>query len=91
MATNLDKGKVTRLAKLRLGNKDVEMLVTLYPEGTIGFREKGRRSSSEVHLNLASAYQRAVLSDAAIEQKRDAADKPYVRRVSRGLLKVSGR
>ena len=37
--------------------------VTIYPNGNIGFREKGRRRSTEVQYPLSRTFRAATLSD----------------------------
>jgi hypothetical protein len=87
LATQLAKGKVTRLASLRLNLHGLatDFLVTLYPDNTIGFREKGRRAGSEIFLPLSSVYQHGCMIQGQRERLADK-QKKAMRTVSRGLL-----
>lgn len=89
MATRLDKGKVTRLVTLHLANQGpgTEFLVTLYTDNTIGFREKGRRSCSEIYLPLASTYQHACMLQ-GLRERHAGSQQRAMRSVSRGLLTI---
>ncbi len=45
-----------------------ELVVTLYPGGTIGLRENGRRKSSEVCVDVGTLYVRALQNKIAGER-----------------------
>lgn len=75
MATKLTKKPVVRELELLRDNRIVarpsdQVIVSLYPNGTIGFRQK--RSRKEYCLPLATAYRMAVLAEAE-HQKREKA------------------
>lgn len=80
-------GYVQRVVALRMGNKDVDFIVSLYLDGTIGFREKGRKSGSEVHVPLTTVYTQAVIHEGKKEQQ-EKRQRRVVKQVSRGLLSL---
>ncbi len=75
-------GKVTRetRAECREAGRYRRIVVTIYPNGIIGFRAKGTRR--EYMMSAAWGYQHAVQSAAYAERP-----KRRRRRVNRGLLK----
>lgn len=75
--------KVSRSLKLRINStQEEDFVVTLYPEGTIGIRPKGRRSGSEVHVPLMVVYNQALLHEAKL-----ARPVRQLRQAKRGLLR----
>jgi hypothetical protein len=67
-------------ATIRDGGRERQIIVTIYPDGTLGFRLK--RTRREYCLSAAACYQRAVAQAVA-------ADKPKRRRrtVSRSMIR----
>ncbi len=47
-----------------------QIVVTLYPGGTIGLRESGRRKSAEYCLDIGRLYVSAVQNKLAVERMR---------------------
>lgn len=77
---------VTRVmdrALFRDGGKEKALVVTFYPEGTIGLRPAGTRKDREEIINAVSAYETAIRQRVASER---ASTHGMVTRVKRGLL-----
>ncbi len=77
---------VTRImdrAVLHDGGHDKALVVTLYPEGTIGIRPAGARKDREELINVLSAYHTAIRQRVAHEH---ADEHGMVKRVKRGVL-----
>lgn len=63
-----------------------EIVVTLYPGGTIGLRESGRRRTAEYFLDLGKLYVRAVENSVAVkrmEKGRKRAQERKLRRLTK--------
>lgn len=63
-----------------------EIVVTLYPGGTIGLRESGRRRSAEYCLDIGKLYVRAVESQVAFKRMEKGKKRAQERKL-RKLLK----
>ncbi len=62
-----------------------EIVVTLYPGGTIGLREAGRRRESEVCLDVGRLYVRAVQNKLAGERLQKANKRAQARKLRKLL------
>ena len=62
-----------------------EIIVTLYPGGTIGLRESGRRKASEVCVDVGTLYVRAVQSKIAGERLQRAKKRADERKLRKRL------
>lgn len=65
------------------GGKQRQLVVTFYPEGTIGLRPAGTRKDREEIINAVSAYETAIRQRVTSER---AETHGMVTRVKRGLL-----
>lgn len=84
MATRLNK-TLTREIDLALDNtQPVPVMVTLFPDGTMQFRPKGK--ARRYQLPLAHAYSQAVKASVVDERR---VSRP--RKANRGLLSMGGR
>lgn len=63
-----------------------EIVVTLYPGGTIGLRESGRRKSAEYCLDVGALYVRAVQNQIACDRMKKGKARADARKL-RKLLK----
>ena len=83
---NLSDGqKIKRTVKIRLDNREPEdFVMTIYPSGDIGFRQKGKRA--EVLTNIQTTFNRARMDTALGELGPQRVRK--VRKVKRGLLSL---
>lgn len=62
-----------------------EIVITLYPGGTIGLREAGRAKASEVYFDLGSLYVRGVQNKIAVERMRRAKTKAAEKKLRKQL------
>lgn len=78
----MTRGKVKRetSATVRDGGRERQVIVTVYPDGTLGFRLK--RTRREYCLSAAACFNRAVAQAAAAERP-----KRTRRAVDRGILR----
>lgn len=75
--------RILERAIINDGGKQKQLVITVYPEGTIGLRPAGTRKDREEIINAVSAYETAIRQRVA----RDHADTHgMVKRVKRGLL-----
>lgn len=62
-----------------------EIIVTLYPGGTIGLRESGRRKSAEYCLDVGALYVRAVQNKIAYDRLQKGKAKADARKLRKLL------
>lgn len=62
-----------------------EIVITLYPGGTIGLREAGRRKTAEYFLDVGTLYVRAVQNKIAVERMAKAKARSADRKLRRKL------
>lgn len=75
--------RVMERAVIRDGGHEKQLVVTLYPEGTIGLRPAGTRKDREEIISAASAYETAIKQRVAQDH---ASTHGMVKRVKRGVL-----
>lgn len=63
-----------------------ELVVTLYPGGTIGLRESGRRKSAEYCLDIGALYVRAVQNKIACDRMKKGKAKSDARKLRKRLV-----
>lgn len=61
------------------------IVVTLYPNGTLGLKESGRRRKSEVCLDIGKLYVRGVQNRVAVERLTKGKARAAERRLRRQL------
>ncbi len=85
MASKCNKpvARVLDRALVRDGGKERTLIVTLYPEGTIGLRMSGTRKDREEIISAAAVYQTAIRLRVAHVH---AEEHGMVTRVKRGVL-----
>ena len=85
MASKCNKpvSRVFDRALVNDGGKQRQLIVTFYPEGTIGLRPSGCRKDREEIISAVSAYENAIRQRVAGEQ---ASSRGMVKMVKRGLL-----
>ena len=62
-----------------------EIVITLYPGGTIGLRESGRRKSAEYCLDVGTLYVRAVQNKLAVERMKKGKKRADERKLRKAL------
>jgi hypothetical protein len=62
-----------------------ELVITLYPGGTIGLRESGRRKKAEYFLDVGALYVRAVQNKIAFDRLQKARARSVDRKLRKKL------
>jgi hypothetical protein len=82
--TDLNK-PITRNTKRTPAHGARPLVITLYPGGTIGLREQGRRKQTEVCLDSGRLYLRAVENRIAVERMNKAKKRAQERKLRKEL------
>jgi hypothetical protein len=83
--TSLNKPVTRRISAIVPHGVKPEIVVTLYPGGTIGLRESGRRKKAEYFIDVGSLYVRAVQNKIAFNRMQKAKARSTERKLRKKL------